>query len=407
MNYNERTLDYVRASLARSQLLDFRLHADQDDGRVRDEYSRDYARVLYSSSFRRLQGKMQLLGIDHNLFFRNRLTHSMEVSQIARGIAIDLNIGNTFVVEACSLAHDLGNPPIGHYGERVLCELVADIGGFEGNAQTLRILRKLEQRHHAYRGMNLLFRTQLGVVKYFRRYDQGANSKFIYDEDYEDIRMNLEMLGLGEQEARTIEMEIMDLADEIAYAAHDLEDSLSQNLFSVDELLFEFSVAKDYGNSYETFEGMVNRCREFARKGEGSRSSEEYSFLFRKELTSTIVNTLIRDIAYQPQKQGLGFTQFGLLSKGLKKLVFQLINRRPSVHIYERKGEKVLRGLYEVYTDERLNPQLMLLPPEYRGYATDEERRRNVVDFISGMMDHFAMQEFGKYFGSSELDKLV
>ncbi|MBW7476384.1 dNTP triphosphohydrolase [Paenibacillus oenotherae] len=407
MNYDERTLEYVKESLARSDKLDFRLHSDDDDGRVREEYSRDYARVLYSSSFRRLQGKMQLLGIDHNLFFRNRLTHSMEVAQIARGIATDLQIGNTFIVEACSLAHDLGNPPIGHYGERVLCELVADIGGFEGNAQTLRIIRKLEKRHHAYRGMNLLFRTQLGVVKYFRRYGQGVNSKFIYDEDYDDILLHLERSGLTERDARSIEMEIMDLADEIAYAAHDLEDCLSQSLFTIDELLFEFSRTEDYGDSYKTFEKMVDKCRDFARKGERLHSSEEYSFLFRKELTSTIVNTLIRDIGYQPGDDRLGFTKYGLLSKGLKKLVFQLINRRPSVLIYERKGEKVLRGLYEVYTDERLNPQLMLLPPEYRVYATDGERRRNVVDFISGMMDHFAMQEYGNYYGRSELDKLV
>jgi len=222
--YDSITLQYVREQVESVRDLDFRLHPGESDERGRDEYSRDYARVLYSASFRRLQGKMQLLGVDQHHFIRNRLTHSMEVAQIARGIAADMGIGNTFPVEACALAHDLGNPPIGHHGESVLNELAGGIGGFEGNAQTLRILRKLEKKHHAYRGLNLTFRTQLGVIKYFRRHDEGRNDKFIYDEDYDAILQTLEDRGIRMARVQTIDMQIMDLADEIAYAAHDLED---------------------------------------------------------------------------------------------------------------------------------------------------------------------------------------
>ncbi|GAA0404297.1 dGTP triphosphohydrolase [Paenibacillus motobuensis] len=150
-HYDELTIDFVKQWNEKLDGMDFRLNEVDGDDRGRDAYARDYARILYSSSFRRLQGKMQLLGIERYNFIRNRLTHSMEVAQIARGIASDMGVEHTFVVEASALAHDLGNPPIGHHGETILNELVQDIGGFEGNAQTLRILRKLEKKHHAFR----------------------------------------------------------------------------------------------------------------------------------------------------------------------------------------------------------------------------------------------------------------
>ena len=405
MVYDSETMDYAKDSLNRIKDLHIRLIPNVDSNRSRDEYSRDYARILYSSSFRRLQGKMQMLAVDQNHFFRNRLTHSNEVAQIARGIATDMKLGNTFVVEACSLAHDLGNPPFGHYGEEVLSELVKDIGGFEGNAQTLRILRTLEKKHYEYRGLNLTLRTLLGVIKYFRKFDKGKNKKFIYDDDYAVIKQELYNRGLADH-TKTIDMQIMDLSDEIAYAAHDLEDCLSLNLFTIDDLLYEFKIHKNYSVSYTQLEDIVNQCKDFAAKGRHFSSSEEYSFLFRKELTSKIVNTLINDIAYSSISGRLELKNHETLSKGLKKLVFQLVLRKPFVQIYEKKGELVLRGLYTVYSDEQFNKDLRLLPPEYRLFKTEDERRRNIIDFISGMMDHFSTLEYEKYYGKGSLDKL-
>lgn len=132
-----------------------RFHNEQSGtNRNRNEFQRDYARILYSSSFRRLQGKMQLLDVQEDKFYRNRLTHSLEVAQIARSIAelLKTEIHDTsvysddiYVVESGALAHDIGNPPFGHHGERVLNELMKEHGGFEGNAQTIRILTKLEK----------------------------------------------------------------------------------------------------------------------------------------------------------------------------------------------------------------------------------------------------------------------
>ncbi|MFB6471255.1 deoxyguanosinetriphosphate triphosphohydrolase family protein [Paenibacillus glucanolyticus] len=407
IHYDEQTLEYVRHWNDKLARMDFRLHEVGGDERGRDSYARDYARILYSSSFRRLQGKMQLLGVERYNFIRNRLTHSMEVAQIARGIASDMKLDQTFVVEASALAHDLGNPPIGHHGETILNELMQDIGGFEGNAQTLRILRKLEKKHHAFRGLNLTFRTQLGVVKYFQKYENGTNKKFIYDDDYQEICYVLEQHKIDLPKVVTIDMQIMDLADEIAYAAHDLEDCLSQNLFTIDDLLYEFQISEKYREAYNELNSIANQCREFAKRGAYFQSSEEYSFLFRKELTSKIVNRLIRDVFYDQEKDRLVYREHSKLAEGLKKLVFSLIMRRPSVQLYEKKGEKVLRGLYVVYKDEHLNEGLKLLPPEYRIFESDSERRRNIIDFISGMMDQFAMHEYEKYYGTGELDKLV
>jgi dGTPase len=147
MPYDLETISLARSEEQKIINLTNRLH-DEEEKENRDPLRRDYGRVLYSSSFRRLQGKMQLLGIHHACFFRNRLTHSLEAAQIAREVASQLGLRSTIVAEACTLAHDLGNPPFGHSGEIVLNDLAKSIGGFEGNAQTFRILHHLEKRHY-------------------------------------------------------------------------------------------------------------------------------------------------------------------------------------------------------------------------------------------------------------------
>jgi predicted deoxyguanosinetriphosphate triphosphohydrolase len=167
--YDIETKQYAQEQEKVISKLEFRIIQPEDKrSESRDDVMRDYARVLYSSSFRRLQGKMQLLGIDANKFNRNRLTHSLEVAQIARSIAYDLGLKHTVVSETASLAHDIGNPPFGHYGEVVLNQLSKSSGGYEGNAQAFRILRTLEKKHHSYSGLNLTLRTMMGVTIYGR-----------------------------------------------------------------------------------------------------------------------------------------------------------------------------------------------------------------------------------------------
>ena len=297
-----------------------REHEEPNDKRGidRNQYRRDYARVLYCSSFRRLQGKMQLLGIDPTNFYRNRLTHSLEVAQIAGSVARDLGLDNPVVAETCALAHDLGNPPFGHAGERVLNELSQNIGSYEGNAQTLRILRHLEKKSYAFPGLNLTLRTLLGVTKYFNKKTDDSK-KFLYDDDYKFLKEKMD-------EHRTyikksIDAQIMDLADEIAYAAHDLEDAISFGFVSLAEMMYEFKISKEYQSASESFEQIALESRKIAMQARRLDTSEEYSFIFRKEVTSNIVYTLMNDIGKVESQEGskeLGYKTLNKLAEGLK-----------------------------------------------------------------------------------------
>jgi dGTPase len=380
--------------------LRFHEQANIQRDKLRQDADIDYARVLYSSSFRRLQGKMQLLIPDGINFYRNRLTHSLEVSQIARSIAKRIGLQDTLTVQTCSLAHDLGNPPFGHAGEGYLNKFNKDFS-YEGNAQTFRILTNIEEKFHNCNGLNLTLRTLLGIVKYPNNKAQNAN-KFLYDNDYSLIT---DWANIHKLELKTIDCEIMDLADEIAYAAHDLEDTLRMKLFTIDDLLFEFSNSLEYKECLPKFSKLVKKAKKYAFKAKTYGTSEEFSVLFYKELTSSIVNLLVVDIGliYSNTKKVLGYKKYSKIAKGLKKLTFKAVKRRPDIIRYEQLGKKVLSGLYEVLSDEKFNENLILLPADYRD---EKDKERTVLDYIGGMMDSYAINQYKVYFGSNSLDCL-
>ena len=383
---------------------------DRNEG----EFQRDFSRIMYSSSFRRLQGKMQLLKIENDKFFRNRLTHSLEVAQIARSIAYDLeySIKELYVVEAGALAHDIGNPPFGHAGESMLNEIFQDIGGFEGNAQTLRILTTTEKKKPEFQGLNLSYRTLLSVVKYYKKKEHG-NSKFIYNEDYKTLEKFIDEYGI---KVRTLDVQIVDLADEIAYAAHDLEDGLRVKAFTIDEILHEYG--SEYGDyEYEKLYELVEKAKKNSGYGKSKNvDSAEYNRLFRQELCSLIVYTLINDIDLVKidddfkNKTGtineyeLGFTNFYKLAKGLKKITFKCLTNTDDVFKYEKKGKLLLKYLSEFYIENT-----ELLPPEYRAKSIIDRynleciesvyQKRLVCDYISGMMDSYAISTYEKISG--------
>lgn len=363
----------------------------------RDDQERDYARILYSSSFRRLQGKMQLFIPYTNRFNRNRLTHSLEVAQIARVIAKNLDLQDTLTVQSCSLAHDIGHPPFGHSGEETLNALGQDVR-FEGNAQTFRILNHLEEKHYEYNGLNLTLRTLLGTVKYFQNHEMNKH-KFLYDEDYELVK---DIASKNDISLKTIDAEIMDIADEIAYAAHDLEDAFYFKWFSVDELLYEFSISEKYKTAYSLFEDIVNKAREFAKLANTYQTSEEYLILFKKELTSNIVNELVKNLCVENDKLAYK-NDYALLSEGLKKLTYHAVSRSTENKIYELKGKRIITDLHQVYMDKEFNKDMQLLPSEYRD---EEEWERSVFDYISGMMDEYAVGKHKEFFGSNALDAI-
>jgi len=412
--YTSETIEFAEQEELKLNALHRREHSDQDDPRdeYRDEYRRDYARVLYSSSFRRLQGKMQLLGINPTYFHRNRLTHSLEVAQIAGEIARALKLKHPVVCEICSLSHDLGNPPFGHAGEEVLNDLAKDLGGYEGNAQTFRILRHLEMRRYNYDGLNLTLRTLFGVTKYFHKKDENPDkpNKFLYDEDHDFLKSKLAEERIYIK--KSIDAQIMDLADEIAYAAHDLEDALGFGLMTLSEVMYEFKISKKFSEARDSFDTIATRARNQALRANRLDTSEEYSYILKKELTANIVHTLVNDIdkvECQKDSYQLGYKQFGKLAEGLKKLVFKTLLRKKDVQLYEKQGERIIKGLFEVYTDSQFNKELSLLPPELRAISKTlkgDLKNRVVIDYIAGMMDSFAEQEYQRYFGSSSLDMI-
>jgi len=370
----------------------------------RDNSDVDYARILYSSSFRRLQGKMQLFIPKDANFYRNRLTHSLEVAQIAKTIAKKIELRNILTVQSCSLAHDIGNPPFGHAGEKFINSLSAN-SIYEGNAQSFRVLDHLEEKHHSYNGLDLTIRTLLGVVKYPYSFEEN-NKKFLYKDDFNKIQNWSKEYDLT---LRTIDCEIMDLADEIAYAAHDLEDALKLKYFNIGELMFEFQKS-EFKGCYDKLKEIVQEARDFATKAktyetDGFCTSEEYSILFKKQLTSKIVDTLINDIGLISDKgeYKLGYSSYKELAHGLKKLTFNAIKRNPDVIEYELMGKNVIEGLYQVYMDSTFNRDMNLMPAEYRDIGDWE---RTVIDYIGGMMDSFAILQYQKYYGKAKLEKL-
>lgn len=358
----------------------------------------DYARILYSSSYRRLQGKMQLLIPKIEGLHRNRLTHSNEVAQIAKTIAKKLGLQDTLTVQTCSLAHDFGNPPFGHAGEIALTEVSQCY--YEGNAQTYRIVRWLEERHFGFNGLNLTRRTMLGLVKYYNA-EKMNQKKSLYNRDHDEVKEWIEEYNIRH---KTIDCEIMDISDEIAYAAHDLEDALKQKYFTLEELLYEFSIHDTYKSIYPKLKNIANKARKFAAKASAYKTSEEYSMLLRKELTSQLVSAFVDDIWIKDGK--VNYTFLKDLADGLKKLTFSAIKRQPDILEYEQQGKSILTSLFNLYMNDSFNHKLELLPANYRmlSKSTDQSnidmsKKRRILDYLGGMTDFYAIHTYEKYFG--------
>ncbi len=356
---------------------------------------------------------MQMLGIRSDRFFRNRLTHSLEVAQIARSIAQTLgyDISEQYVVEAGALAHDLGNPPFGHAGERVLGETYKDIGGFEGNAQTLRVLMHVERKKQDFLGLNLTWRTLLSVAKYFtpRKANGVTHCKFIYDDDYQTLHT---FVKDSQTKIRTLDVQIVDIADEIAYAAHDMEDGLRTHAFTIEEIQHDFERA--YGGSdpaCQLLNKLVQDARQVAGFGQKDVDADLYSKLFRQELASSIIHALLNDIrlvdvpeskrsvTHTTHDQELGFLQYANLAAGLKKIVFQCLCYGNDTYSYEIAGGNVLTTLAQIFIE---TPSY--LPPEYRATPKMREQDTNidqrlVCDYLAGMMDSFAIATYEKFSG--------
>ncbi|MGE0681785.1 MAG: deoxyguanosinetriphosphate triphosphohydrolase family protein [Candidatus Binatia bacterium] len=389
-------------------------HAGTD---YRSDFERDRARIIHAAAFRRLQGKTQVFGVYEGDFFRTRLTHSLEVSQIAKGIALALG-ADTDLVEAVCLAHDLGHPPFGHTGEQVLHELMHNHGGFEGNAQTFRILTRLERKHSDYEGLNLTYQTLDGVLKYKACIDAAAIAassdgpvKGFYAEDRELVETVIKATGNGYE--RSFECQIMDVADDIAYSVHDLEDSMKAGLISladfrrpphprviraVNEKLTPLDVRVSGEHVHAELQAIADRL-EMLEKTAGRAA--------RKMLTRDLIHEFASAVGIQSPDRIDAEPRARIRIEVLKAFESYKVIHNPRVTTLGHKGKEVLRRLFAVLDQGRESTGLF---PEDHGEdyeqalleGSETARKRVICDFLAGMTDSYAMRFFSRLFVPGE-----
>ncbi len=358
-------------------------------GDERDPWEIDRARILHSAAFRRLQRKTQVFAPAEGDFFRTRLTHSIEVSQIAKGVALRLGADPT-LCEAASLAHDIGHPPFGHAGESVLNACMAQAGGFEGNAQNLRVIATLEVKSDAYLGLNLTRATLDALLKYKRSHSEAlaaGEDKFFYDDDLALV----DWVCQGRRDGTTsFECQIMDWADEVAYSVHDVEDGMWADLITLPRLRDERSRAAVQSAVPEANQHDVEAvAQELERVLLVSGSRQRKAAL--KTWSSFAIYELVRAATAEPAgEQGRG-SRYGcslrvdaalvVKSRILKAVAEELVFRHPRVAAVQPRASRIVGGLFEA-----LAAKPELIPEDYR--ASDPPRA--ACDYISGMTDDYA-----------------
>jgi dGTPase len=357
-------------------------------------YQRDRDRIIHSAAFRRLKHKTQVFVQHEGDYYRTRLTHSLEVAQIARSVARVLAVDED-LAEALSLAHDLGHTPFGHAGEDALNAAAAAVGGFDHNAHALRLLTTLEHRYAAFDGLNLTWETLEGLVKHNGPLSGGAAALAGPVADFD----RLWPLDLASWPG--IEAQIAAIADDIAYVNHDIDDALRAGLFSVDDL-----VAAPLAG------GMAKRVADRFGALELGR--------FIGEIVHRLIGVLIDDLLTETRAQlartgpqthadirRLGQPVVSLSPAmaqnllQLKEFLQQHMYRHPRVLVPMAVAKDVVTGLYRAFADD---PSWM--PADWRdaGAGAGDERTAQVVrDYIAGMTDRFALVEYRRIF-QTEID---
>lgn len=426
---------------------------ESDQRAWRSNYSRDYARVIHCAAFRRLQGKTQVFPGHESDFFRNRLTHSLEVSQIAVGIAERLNHVvpffqanpiDTQVCSAAGLIHDLGHPPFGHNGERALDDAMRKHGGFEGNAQTLRIVARLEKKIvddvGKPFGLNLTFRTLASILKYDREISRSRRPEDKlakgYYADEAKLVAKIKRAVLGKdwkdvKEFKTIECQIMDLADDIAYSTFDLEDSFkaefltpagilasSESLLTkvaeevseaLDDTVTALDVLEVFGKIFEVDAlpeeafGQEDSLTAFAQRYKGYRKLTS-SGVFRTKLSSQLVKEAIDSVEVEISEKDPTLSKVTLEKKAqrrveiLKKYTYIATIYSSRVTIPEFRGYEVVKRIFEALAGHRGH---LLMPDDVRSAfeaskGNHDSQMRIICDFVAGMTDRYAIEFYGR-----------
>ena len=345
----------------------------EEEPRYRTAFQRDRDRILHTTAFRRLEYKTQVFVITEGDYYRTRLTHTLEVAQIGRSVARALG-GNEDLVEAICLAHDLGHPPFGHSGEESLRALMGEHGGFDHNRQSLRIVTQLEHRYPDFEGLNLTWEVREGIVKHETEYDVADA------QGYEPDRRG------------HLEAQIANVADELAYTAHDLDDGLRSVLISPPELegLELWERLRDSLGWHSTELDDLTRHR-LIRRLIGLEVSDL--------LGATVGRIMPLKLNSVVQLQRLDFNLVGFsdefrhMNEQLKSFLFQHMYQHHRVVRMQTKAERILEDLFKAYI---ANPEI--LPAEVQERARAGELHRTICDYIAGMTDRFAQEEHSKLF---------
>ena len=368
-----------------TNLASYAARSDQSRGRQHHEpfkddrpvYERDRDRIIHCAAFRRLEYKTQVFVNHEGDYYRTRLTHSLEVSQIARGIARKLNL-NEDLVEALALSHDLGHTPFGHTGETVLNRLMKGHGGFEHNQQSLRIVEILEQRYPGFDGLNLSWETREGIIKHSSDYDRANHSAI---QAYEP------------EKRATLEAQIIDLADEIAYNNHDIDDGLKAGYIDLEEL----SKVELWQRTY------LDIGRKFPGLSEKRQILQTISYLIGDlihDLVKTTENNLrqheivaVEDIRSHSENLVNLSAEMSHLNKELKKFLYKRLYRHSKVERMRVKAERFLTLLFENYMANST-----LLPERHQMRFELYGRERVICDYIASMTDRYAQDEYKRLY---------
>jgi dGTPase len=385
--------------MSKSALAPYAVHAEESRGRLHREpesptrslFQRDRDRIIHSTAFRRLEYKTQVFVNHEGDHYRTRLTHSLEVAQIARSASRALGL-NEDLAEAVALAHDLGHTPFGHAGEEALDEVMRPFGGFEHNDQTLRILTRLERRYAEFDGLNLTWEALEGTVKHNGPLVGGAATRPVPSSIAVYVRQHdLELATWPSAEAQ-----VAALADDIAYNNHDIDDGLRAELFTVtdlDEVPLVGPVFREVRQTYPNLEG-ARLIHESIRRLIDRMASDLLA-----ETRRRISDARLRSAA-EVRALGAATVAFSdtmrANDKALKAFLFERMYRHYRVNRMSSKARRIVRELFQLLHQE---PQC--LPTEWRQQADDagtEVTARVVADYIAGMTDRFALDEHARLF---------
>ncbi len=366
-------------------LASYAAYSDKSLGREYEEpfkderlaFERDRDRIIHCAAFRRLEYKTQVFVNHEGDYYRTRLTHSLEVAQIARGIARNLHL-NEDLVEALALSHDLGHTPFGHTGEHVLKRLMKDFGGFEHNQQSLRIVELLEQRYPGFDGLNLSWETREGIIKHSSSYDRaGKEAIQPYHPD----------------QRATLEAQIIDLADEIAYNNHDIDDGLKAGYITLKDLEEVELWQQTYQMIGEKFSGLEDKRHIL------QTISYLIGALMRDLVSTTSENlqnhniTTLAEIRSQPENLVSFSPPMSELNQQLKTFLYRRLYRHSKVERMRVKAERFLTLLFENYM---ANPTL--LPERHQQRFAEYGTERVICDYIASMTDRYAQDEYKKLY---------